>query len=498
MRRFSQIQPSRLLRGSANGAALVGLFALTFGQFPGSTAFGADVPKATSYNVISSDDPIARSNSEIIVLESGGSIDVKSRAVSVGRVYPPPQLERISVTSNGTALKLSKRPKFETRLGDRYAHLTNNGNYVFYTLDPDLQEFVSSLVNDAQASHVAIVAMNPRTGEILAIAGKSKSVSDVEYHAGFPAASLFKVVTAAAAVEQAGVRPNTMVNFRGGTYTLNEWNYMPDPRKDTRSMSVAEALGRSCNPVFGHLGSRYLNGSILTRYAHLFGFNRSLDLEAPLPSSRASIPTADPYELSRTAAGFGDVRISPVHAATLTAGIANGGLMPRPQLIDRIVSPDGGTIHDTTPEMIQRIVQPTTASTLMEMMEHTTTVGTSRKEFMRGTTPTLGSFRVAGKTGTLRGTDPVGLNNWFIGAGPTNNPQLAIAVITVDPRYSSKASHLGRLVFQKYFNLTPVEPPPAPRTYRSSKAKKAKVKYAASKKAPKKASYAKRSSSKKR
>ncbi len=496
MRKFGHIQHSYLTPGTF-GELLrrvgLGLGALLLGLLPVPTsAFAADSPKGGSYNVISADDPIARTNSEIIALESSGSIDVKSRAVGVGRVYPPPQLDRISVTSNGTALKLSKRPKFETRLGDKYAHLTNNGNYLFYTLDPELQDFVTSVVNDAQASHVAIVAMNPRTGEILAIAGKSKTVADVEYHAGFPAASLFKVITAAAAVEQAGVRPDTVINFRGGTYTLNEWNYIPDSRRDRQSMSVADALGRSCNPVFGHLGSRYLNGSILTRYAHLFGFNRSLDLEAPLPASRASIPTDNLYELSRTAAGFGEIRISPVHAATITSAIANGGLMPRPQLVDRIVSPDGETIHDTSPDMIQRIVQPRTADTLMEMMEHTTTIGTSRREFMRGNTPTLGSFRVSGKTGTLRGTDPVGLNNWFIGAGPTNNPQLAIAVITVDPRFSSKASHLGRLVFQKYFNLVPVAPVAAqPKTYHSSKAKKAMVKYAASKKSYKK-SYSKK------
>ena len=463
----------RLIRRStaAGAVALAALAIALTPSAPSNTAVAADVPRSDSSGSLVEGDSVARNPSDLASLEGSDQLALQRRDVNVGRIYPPPQLDRISVTSNASgALKLSERPSLDTRLGDRYASVTNNNNYVFYTIDPELQEYVSSLVGKAQASHVAVVAMNPRTGAVLAIAGKSRSIPDIEYHAGFPAASLFKVVTAAAAVEQAGIKPESVISYRGGTYTLNEWNYIPDARRDRQSMTVAEALGRSCNPVFGHLGSRYLNGSILTKYAHLFGFNRSLDFEAPMPSSRASIPSDDLFELSRTSAGFGEVRISPLHAATLMAGVSNGGLMPRPQMVDKIVSPDGSVIHSSTPETLQRVVQPDTAKLLMEMMEHTTTVGTSRREFMRGNRPTLGNLRVAGKTGTLKGTDPVGLNNWFIGAAPIDNPELAVAVITVDPRYSSKASHLGRLVFQKHFNISPApEPAPTKSKYKPKK-----------------------------
>jgi|LakMenEpi03Aug12_release.lakeMendotaPanAssembly.Ray.scaffolds.fasta_scaffold06265_15 peptidoglycan glycosyltransferase len=472
-----------LLRRSATVGAL-GLLTLAFSLTPSSPsgdASAADVPRSDSTGS-RNDDSVALSSGNIAALQDQDQLALRRRDVNVGRIYPPPQLDRISVTSStaGT-LKLSERPSLDTRLGNRYANLTHNNNYVFYTIDPELQEYVSRVVDQAQASHVAVVAMNPRTGAILAIAGKSKTIPDIEYHAGFPAASLFKVVTAAAAVEQAGIKPDSVISYRGGTYTLNEWNYIPDARRDRQSMTVADALGRSCNPVFGHLGSRYLNGSILQKYAHLFGFNRSIDLEVPLPSSQASIPQESLYELSRTAAGFGEVRISPVHAAVIMSGVANGGLMPRPQMVEKIVSPDGSVIHESNPEALQRIVQPQTARLLMDMMEHTTTVGTSRREFMRGSKPTLGNLRVAGKTGTLKGTDPVGLNNWFIGAAPMDNPELAVSVITVDPRYSSKASHLGRLVIQRHFNINPA-PEPARSKYGPKKS------YARSKK-PAKKSY---------
>jgi peptidoglycan glycosyltransferase len=356
--------------------------------------------------------------------------------------------------SSDGSLRLANLPNFSSRIGDRFASITPKSNVVFYTLT-DLQDYVARTVANAGATHVAVVAMDPKTGAILAIAGKSPTIQNIEYHAGFPAASLFKVVTAAAAVEEVGIDPYTPISFRGGTYTLNQFNYLPNPRSDRRVMSVGEAMGRSCNPVFGQIGIKYLDGSILARYANRFGFNRSLGFEASLDASTAEIPAEDLYELSRTAAGFGEIRISPIHAAAVVSGIANGGLLPKPRIIDRIVTVDGVTLEQTRPEALQRIVQPSTASAVLEMMRYTTTIGTSRREFMPGGQPALGAIDVAGKTGTLSGNNPPGLNNWFIGVAPSRNPEIAVAVITVDATHSSKASRLGRLVMQRFFNIEP-------------------------------------------
>lgn len=373
-----------------------------------------------------------------------------SRAGAIA--YPKVALDTIDVRGNLDGdLHTSAIPSFKTTLGDQYAASTPNNNIVFYSLEPNLQEFVDKTITRAAAPHAAIVVMNPSTGAILAIAGKSKTIRHIEYHTQFPAASLFKIITAAAAIEESNVSLDTKVAFRGGTYTLNRWNYLPNAKKDRRFMSIGEAMGRSCNPVFGHIALKHLDGSILARYAHRFGFNQSLGLEAPLDRSSAHIPHADKYQLSRTAAGFGEVTISPIHAAALVSGIANGGLLPRPHFVERIATADGATILRTQPEYLQRIVQPETAHSLLEMMHYTTTIGTSRKAFMRGKKPVLGDIEVAAKTGTLRGKSPEGLNNWFIATAPIANPQVAIAVITVNAKYTSKASYLGRSVLQKFF-----------------------------------------------
>lgn len=454
--------PSRAQLSVAATLAMTVLgFAVVLGPRRSDTALAADPSRSLKEVELSLGDieqlQISRNLSQSVLTDS----PPPSKLQESSQVYPLPNLRKVVVEGGKDGrVMLGERPSFASRVGDRYASLTHGNNFVFYTVDPDLQQFVANLVNKAQAKHVAIVAMNPRTGAVLAIAGKSPTIEDIEYHAGFPAASLFKVVTAAAAVEEAGIQPESLIPFRGGTYTLNEWNYLPDAKKDRKTMSVAEALGRSCNPVFGHLGTRFLNGSILQKYSRLFGFNRSLQLEAPLPASSAEIPKQDLYGLSRTAAGFGDVTISPVHAAALMSGVANGGLLPRPYLVQEVVSRDGEILNRTKPDVLNRVVQPSTAASLMEMMRYTTTVGTSRREFMRGSRPTLGNIEVAGKTGTLRGENPLGLNNWFIGSAPLNNPELSLAVITVDAPYSGKASRLGRKVFERYFNIEPVPDEP--------------------------------------
>lgn len=390
------------------------------------------------------------------LLENPRFLDTKeNRHLNVGSAYPVENLEKVTLrrTEDGS-ISLGQIPQFTSRLGDNVVSTTERGDFVFYTLDANMQAGLEKLVSKATAPHVAVVVMNPKTGAILAIGGKSPVTSTPYLHTGFPAASLFKVVTAAAALETSNVLPTTQINFRGGNYTLGLSNYFPDPKRDTRRMTVEEALARSCNPVFGQLGLSFVKEKNLARYAKLFGFNTSLGLDLPLSPSRAQIPASDLYELSRTSAGFGEVRISPVHAATLMSAVASGGLLPRPYLLDKVVSKQGVVIEKTTPSILQRSISSATAETLLEMMQLTTTMGTSRKEFMRGSSHVLPGLSVAAKTGTLKGTNPVGLTNWFIAAAPAENPKIALAVVVVDPNHSMKASYVGRKVLENAFDIT--------------------------------------------
>lgn len=399
-------------------------------------------------NSLDRDTSGARARNRLAALNA--HINPRSTRPIAGRSYPIPKLEQTTLTrrSNGHPV-LSRLPSFSTQFEGKIVSQSNNRDFIFYTFDPELQTFAESLVRKADAPHVAVVAMSPSTGKILAIAQKSKTIENPALHAGFPAASLFKLVTAAAAIEARDITGDDKVPFRGGIYTLNRANYLPDGRRDRRTMTVEEALGKSCNPVFGRIGLK-LSAPVLREYARNFGFNAALGFDAPLPTSGASIPS-DAFELSRTAAGFGDVSISPIHAATLMSGIANGGLLPRPMIIDHIVSPDGAVLYQSKPHMLMRVVNNSTANELLDMMESTTTIGTSQKEFFFKKRPLLRNIKVAAKTGTLSGKDPIGVNHWFIAAAPLDRPKITLAVISVNPgRSTTKSSRIGRQMIEKY------------------------------------------------
>ncbi|MCO6432589.1 MAG: hypothetical protein J5J00_17185 [Deltaproteobacteria bacterium] len=366
-----------------------------------------------------------------------------------GEIFPAESLERINLTRLGNKVILNEMPKFSSQHNGKVLGISHKNEFVFYTIEPELQRYAEELVRKADAPHVAIVAMDPDSGKILAIAEKSNSIKNLSLHSGFPAASLFKIITTAAALEKTTIEPSSVIKFRGGTYTLNKWNYAPDKRKDKRAMTVYEALGRSCNAVFGRIALNHLSAPALREYVSSFGFNMPIGFEHPLEESSAEIPEDD-FGLSRTAAGFGDVFISPVHAAALMSGIANEGLLPRPTVINEVVDGDGRILYKTHPEMLRRIVAGETADKLLSMMESTTTVGTSRSEFYVKHKPVL-PVSVAAKTGTLSGKNPKGLNHWFVAAAPISNPKIAVSVIVVTQGYSrTKASRLGRQIIEKF------------------------------------------------
>lgn len=349
--------------------------------------------------------------------------------------------------------RLLSLPSFESEALGRIANTSRQGDIIFYSLDPELQRYAEQIVHRAPAEHAALVAMEPSTGRILAMADKSSLPHSASLHAGFPAASIFKVVTAAAAVEHAAVSPFARVPFHGGLYTLERWNYAPNSRKDRQVMSLADALGRSCNPVFSRVALQHLTPRVLGEYAEGFAFNRELGFDHDLTPSRAYVPNDDDFQFGRTAAGFGEVTLSPLHGAVLMSGLANKGVMMRPSLVDSVRDAYGQELYSATPTPLRRAVAPETAERLLEMMERTTTIGTSRREFANRRNSRLHNMRIPAKTGTLRGKDPVGLNQWFIAAAPMQDAQIAISVVTVDPvNGSGKAAHLARLLLERYFD----------------------------------------------
>ncbi len=318
------------------------------------------------------------------------------------------------------------------------------------TVDSKLQSVAEDILDRYKVPWGAIVALEPDTGKVLAMAsrGGDSDGNPIALRAGFPAASLFKLVTGAAAIEESGMTSQSMVSYRGGNYSLNKGNYLPDRSRDKRSMSLGEAMGKSVNPVFARVALGELSADILKDYASKFGFFDPVSFDLPVEaSSFATIE--DDFQLARTSAGFGEVGISPLHAAVLSASIGNGGVMMRPYIVDQVEDQFGRLVRKGSPQSLGRIVLDSTAQELTGMMEKTLTTGTGRKQFRRWKGR---DFKIAGKTGTLSGKNPKGRYHWFVGNAPSVKPDISVAALVIDPGNARiNGTGMARLFLEKFF-----------------------------------------------
>jgi cell division protein FtsI/penicillin-binding protein 2 len=244
----------------------------------------------------------------------------------------------------------------------------------------------------------------------------------------FPAASVFKLVTASALLDE-GVRPDDESCYHGGKRRVSE-SLLADSSRDRECVSLSEALGRSANVVFAKLTHRYLDADKLRAAAELFRFNRPIPFAIPTEPSLAAVPD-EPLELARTGAGFGDVFLSPLHGALIASVAANGGLWRAPILYERDLA--------TEPDP-ERVLSEERAAALTSMMEETVTHGTARRFFR------LRELRGAvGKTGSLADRNPFRDYSWFVGFAPREAPRIAVAAVVVnEPRWRIRAPWLAR------------------------------------------------------
>ncbi|HEU0265023.1 MAG TPA: penicillin-binding transpeptidase domain-containing protein, partial [Geobacterales bacterium] len=226
------------------------------------------------------------------------------------------------------------------------------GQTVEYTVDPVLQRRVRRIFEENRVPYGVFVAIEPATGRILAMTSYSRLDPAWEERAPFtpfPLASLFKIVTAAAALEANKVTPETVVTFRGRDASENPLYWEASPGLWSRQMELTDAMAKSVNPVFGRLACDVVGRDAILSTAGHFGFNLPLFVDSGvLPSS-----TGDPQnstELMLMGAGLGrEVKASPLHVAAIMAAIANGGVMMRPQLVDRLRDPETGRVFDRRP-----------------------------------------------------------------------------------------------------------------------------------------------------
>jgi peptidoglycan glycosyltransferase len=337
---------------------------------------------------------------------------------------------------------------------DKLRGIPRQGNDVVTTLDLDAQRAAAQgLAGECGAA----VALEPSTGRVLALASSpsfdpnlvetdfdsieaitapcrpAAPLLDRATAGRFVPGSTFKIVTAAAAIDTGVYTPESEFDDPGfctlfGRRVFN-FSDQGTPTGFGR-VTLAQAVQNSINSVFCNIGKE-LGADVVLEYAKRFGFYERPPIE--LPSEEVLISglyrngrlydPEDPSQVDPGRLAFGQERlvVTPLQMALVAAGVANDGVVMRPKLVERIVSPDGDAIQRFEPEEWKTAVEPSTAADLTAMMELAVQSGT-------GVAAQIPGISVAGKTGTAE-TGVSGRNNtWFIAFAPANRPEVAVAV----------------------------------------------------------------------
>jgi peptidoglycan glycosyltransferase len=332
-------------------------------------------------------------------------------------------------------------------LGNRLLGASKKGNSIVTTIDSRIQRTAKESLGNQVG---AVVAMDPRTGAVLAMVtnptydpnvavpspGKDAQANQAQWDAYnadpsrplfdrainglYPPGSSFKVVTGAAALDQGVVTADSPFDCAGklvvNGYTIYDFN-----RKTHGNLTFERAMVVSCNITFAQVGLR-LGAPALVNYAQLFGFNKPLPFDLPTTASRIqSASTMDPVALASASFGQGEDLATPLQMASVAATVANGGEMVKPYLVDEVQDYNGKIVEQYQPQKLRRVIDQQTASTLTDIMVKVVTSGT-------GTAAQIDGVDVAGKTGTAE----VGKGEpdaWFICFAPAKDPKVAVAVV---------------------------------------------------------------------
>lgn len=317
----------------------------------------------------------------------------------------------------------------------------NPGNNVTTTLDATLQQTAYDALG---AYKGAVVAMDPTTGEILAMVSKpdydpnliveqwDELIADKESgtllnrvsQGLYPPGSTFKIVTA---LEYMRENPDTYESFSfdcGGSFTHGEDKIKCYHGTKHGLVDLEKAFAKSCNASFASIGLK-LDKEQFSKTLNGLYFNSELPVEFAYHKSSILIgdDTTD-SEMMQNAIGQGRTQETPLHMAMITAAVANGGVMMKPYLVDGVKSADGVALKEYKPSaMGKEVMTAGEAAFLTDLMTGVVESGTATKLSGR-------PYTAAGKTGSAEYSGVKEESHaWFTGFAPVENPRLVVTVI---------------------------------------------------------------------
>jgi cell division protein FtsI/penicillin-binding protein 2 len=342
--------------------------------------------------------------------------------------------------------------------------LTRNEANPPLTLDTQLQDVANQLLSTARPLWGGVVVTDVRTGKVLVWSQFNRDGQPRYQQLAtrlLPSASLFKLVTTTALLEDTPVTIRTRVCVSGGDHAIERRHLDAPKTGEIRCLPFFEALGHSVNAAYAQLVTRYLGRNDLLSVIERFGLNRPLAFDASARLGTAEVPYED-LAFVRTTAGFEQTSFTVLGAAYLTHSIALEGRAPELHLLDFTPS------NPQSAQRPPRLMRSTTARRLARMMEVTVHSGTALEAFTDPDTGMsyLADLRIAGKTGTLhKGGSTV---SWFTGFAPARSPQVVVTVALENGNtWRHKAAELARDLLRAHFashrGITHPFAPSAPR-----------------------------------
>lgn len=342
-----------------------------------------------------------------------------------------------------------------------------NGNDIILTVDATIQQIVeknlSKAVKENDAVKGACIVMRPKTGEVLAIANypdfdlndpftindeelKSKwdTLSSKEKNEAlnkmwrntcisdaYEPGSIFKVVTASAAIEENILEMDTANVFNcSGYFTVSGWKIRCWRYPRTHgSQSLREAIMNSCNPAFMQAGLK-IGIDKYVEYMKAYNLYDKTGIDLPGETSGIIHDPDTMTELDLATTSFGQtISITTMQEAVIYSAIANGGKIMKPYIVKEIRDANGNLIKETTPTVKKQVISEQTASDVLSALYDTVEKGTGKGAKISG-------YTVAGKTGT--GEEGRGTSMWymasFAGIAPVNDPEVVVIFSLYDPR----------------------------------------------------------------
>ncbi len=386
------------------------------------------------------------------ILAAGGEILAETKVDRKGnetRNYPYGRMfaHVVGYTSQGkTGLEssenfslLNSNAFILEQVKNEFQDAKNMGDSVVTTLDVRLQKAAYEALGK---NNGAIVALEPKTGKILAMASKpdfDPNTLDEDWEdlisddansnlvnrvtSGlYPPGSIFKIVTALAYVRQYGSINGFNFDCDGALTSNNFTLHCYDGAKHGKE-DFTDIFANSCNTAFASIGMS-LKKSVFTETAESLLFNTELPLSLGHQKSRFTLDKDSGNPLTmQTSIGQGNTLVTPIHMAMITAAIANDGVLMKPYLVDHVENNSGDPVLTYDKEAYGLLLDQDEAGLLQELMEAVVEAGTAKS--LKNDT-----YDVAGKTGTADYRDEDGdPHSWFVGYSGGDDPELAIAVI---------------------------------------------------------------------